>query len=288
MKEYTYENMRATLPEFKDIVDTPIQFPASITTIDYSDIPITPANEALVRIGAIYHRIRISNRWGLTAHNYLTHGVWVRDALLRRMLFANHILRTETKKCNPQEYGGELELRVKDGYKPLEALQCIWDSTLLCEKAKTGGNIEAAISMANLIAFNPDGFDPNNQATWQEHMPPHITGGAVDVILFSNVGVGLADMTIANHPAGELQYLVDYFEKLLVAGKKLTPYELLCVRNRRIFLAVMEAVGLECDPREVGHFSFHDQGWAFMQRHRGNDGAYASYGYMPNPEEKQR
>lgn len=109
-------------------------------------------------------------------------------------------------------------------------------------------------------------------------IPPHSTGGAVDItICFKETGHLLEmgsifdDITERSHTA--------YFE-LYHDSRSFTEMEAL--KNRRLLYHVMTAEGFASHPKEWWHFSYGDQMWALITKQ-----PKALYGYAGNDFTKQ-
>lgn len=98
-----------------------------------------------------------------------------------------------------------------------------------------------------------------------KNIPPHSTGGAIDIYLINDKGLPV-DMGI--HPKDWM--MDDDGSVSLTASQKIS---IEAQKNRKILSHVLSAVGFINYPTEYWHWSYGDQYWA---HHSGN--AYAIYG----------
>lgn len=92
-----------------------------------------------------------------------------------------------------------------------------------------------------------------------ENIPPHLTGGAIDLTLrhrasgqFLEMGTIFDDIDLHSRP--------DYFEK----SPRISLTAHLAKENRRVLFNLMKSEKFVCHPNEWWHFSFGDQMWAFL------------------------
>ena len=110
--------------------------------------------------------------------------------------------------------------------------------------------------------FNKDG---------SENIPPHSTGGAIDVYLIDDQGKAL-DMGI--HPK---DWMKDKDGMLSLTDSKVISIQ--AQNNRRIMSKVLTSVGFINYPTEYWHWSYGDRYWAFMMKKP--SALYDSYKHWP-------
>lgn len=278
--------------DLKNSINEPLNvgFDTKKTTTNYSDIDVNVKsplfNEPLKELDLEANALKGFDRSKLPSAETRTKAIWGRETVLKKIVFANMLLQMIT--CdNPKELGGQLSLRIKDVYKPIEAQQALWNNILAREIANAGGNKEEGYRIAKILCSDPTNFDENNPKT----APIHTTGAAVDTFLWSDYGSDKSAITIAGYKDENGKSLVvdhyntDFFEKKLASGEKLTEQEEICLRNRRLLNSVMIAAGFENYVKEPWHFDYKDQMYAMMKNTREKTNKYvAEYGYAKHPE----
>ena len=278
--------------ELVEAIHNPIRigFDATKTTTNYNDIDVDTKsplfNEPLQELDLEANGLKGFDRTKLPSADTRTKAIWGRETVLKKLIFANILLGMLTK-FNPKELGGQLSLRIKDIYKPIEAQQALWNNILAREIANAGGDKEEGYRIAKILCSEPKNFDENNPKT----APIHTTGAAVDTFLWSDYGSDKSAITIVGYKDENGKSLVvehyntDFFEKKLANGEKLTEQEETCLRNRRLLTTVMRAAGFENYVKEPWHFDYKDQMYAMMKNTRnGNNKIIAEYGYAKHPE----
>ena len=278
--------------ELKNSMNEPLNigFDTKNTTTNYHNVDVDTKsplfNEPLQRLDLEANELRGFDRTKLPSANVRTKDIWGRESVLKKIVFANMLLGMITRD-NPKELGGQLRLRIKDVYKPIEAQQALWNNILNREIANAGGNKEEGYRIAKILCSDPSNFDENNPKT----VPIHTTGAAVDTFLWSDFGSDKSAITIIGYKDENGKSLVvdhyntDYFEKKIANGDKLTEQEETCLRNRRLLNSVMTAAGFENYVKEPWHFDYKDQMYAMMKNTRENTNKYvAEYGYAQHPE----
>ncbi|MBQ8660161.1 MAG: hypothetical protein IJ473_01095 [Alphaproteobacteria bacterium] len=278
--------------DLKNSMNEPLDigFNATKTTTNYNNIDVDTKsslfNEPLQKLDLEVNDLRGFDRTKLPSAETRTKDIWGRESVLRKIIFANMLLGAITKD-NPKELGGQLRLRIKDVYKPIEAQQALWNNILNREIANAGGDKEEGYRIAKILCSDPTNFDENNPKT----APIHTTGAAVDTFLWSDFGSDKSAITIAGYKDENGKSLVvdhyntDFFEKKLANGEKLTEQEETCLRNRRLLNSVMKAAGFENYVKEPWHFDYKDQMYAMMKNTREKTNKYvAEYGYARHPE----
>jgi D-alanyl-D-alanine dipeptidase len=163
-------------------------------------------------------------------------------------------------------FGGEVELYVEDALRPVALQKELHDTfipALLKRNHPDISKSELAEKIKNIIAI------PSSDPL---HPSPHVTGGAVDVILrYKQVERGYVNG--CNVPMGHLdsetseRIKPDYFE----TTTPLSDEDRLFQRNRRAYYAIMtgKAFGIDTqlvnNPTEWWHWSFGDQMWAKLR-----------------------
>ena len=278
--------------ELEESIHSPLDvgFDATKTTTNYSDVDVDTKSplfsEPLQKLNLEDNDLHGFDRSKLPSAETRTKEIWGRESVLKKIIFANMLLGMITRD-NPKELGGQLSLRIKDVYKPIEAQQALWNNILNREIANAGGDKEEGYRIAKILCSDPTNFDEKNPKT----APIHTTGAAVDTFLWSDFGSEKSAITIAGYKDENGKSLVvdhydtDYFEKKLANGDKLTEIEKTCLRNRRILNSVMGVAGFENYVKEPWHFDYKDQMYAMMKNTRNkNDKIVAEYGYAKNPE----
>ncbi len=169
-------------------------------------------------------------------------GCWVRKTVAEKLL--------QVAASLSEGYS----LHLYEGWRSQEAQQKYWEAGLLKAREKYPEKSEEEISRLVRLAI----------ASPSSRIPPHQTGGAVDLSLTLNgqpVDMGTSyleftDLTKSN--------------ALGLAG---------AVRiNRNLLLSAMKQAGFQNYPAEWWHYSFGDQAWAAYQRKR-----FALYGQIQPP-----
>jgi len=143
----------------------------------------------------------------------------------------------------------EIRVCVVEGYRPLALQQQYWER--VSAKLRGGhprwSEAEVADEAAKYVA-----------PPWIT--PPHLTGGALDVVLLDRDGVEL-DMGCP---------LNEQCPQMMTGAEGLPP---IASANRQLLLSSMEAVGFVNYSHEWWHYSYGDRYWAFR-----TDAATAIYG----------
>lgn len=278
--------------DLKNSMNEPINigFDTTKITTNYNDIEVNTKsplfNEPLKQLDLEANGLKGFDRLKLPSAETRTNYIWGRETVLKKIVFANMLLQMIT--CdNPKELGGQLSLRIRDVYKPIEAQQALWNNILNREIANAGGDKEEGFRVAKVLCSDPSNFDEKNPKT----APIHTTGAAVDTFLWSDFGSDKAVITIAGYKDENGKSLVvdhyntDYFEKKVANGEKLTEIEETCLRNRRILNSVMIAAGFTNYVKEPWHFDYKDQMYAMMKNTYEKTNKYvAEYSYAKHPE----
>lgn len=162
---------------------------------------------------------------------------------------AMHLRRTVADKLRDLQEGhlakNNLCFRIFDAYRPRTVQAAIY-KYYAADIAQKNPHLQGDALQAEIARFvtNPD--DP-------VRIPPHATGGAVDLTLMHVHGAAL-DMGTS----------FDYF------GAEAAPYyfenhsNVLVRDNRRLLHGLMLAAGFVVDPDEWWHFDFGNQKWALQ------------------------
>jgi len=238
----------------------------------YRDIEINQAderfNEALVQL----------EDYGIAGQSYYSRSnatleqpvPGVNEKPFLRRSVAQKLAAINEKLQNPkitEFFGGEVELYVEDGVRPVALQQQLFDVALpnLLRRNEPESTDQEIDQKKRTIIAAP--------STDLQHPAPHATGGAVDVILRYrqdvksfvrgvNVWIGHIDGDTADNIAP------DYYEKHPPQDES----DLLAQRNRRAFYAIMtgaafnQPTNLAVNPTEIWHWSEGDQLWAALTK----------------------
>jgi D-alanyl-D-alanine dipeptidase len=141
-------------------------------------------------------------------------------------------------------------LFLKDAYRPLAVQTHIFQRAQARLKKNGLGAEEQGRRLAEWIAFPSDNSDSP---------PPHLTGGAVDVVLWSLGKCCECEMGKNGTESGNAYPDALERKSQLVA---LSPTEEEGQVNRRILFWLMTHFGFAPNPTEYWHFSWGDQMWA--------------------------
>ncbi|BAR98717.1 M15 family metallopeptidase [Blastochloris viridis] len=149
-----------------------------------------------------------------------------------------------------------LALWLHDGWRPLLTQRGLW--TFYERKVRRDNpswpDVQIAHEVATFIA-DPRGFDLNDPGSW----PPHLTGGAVDLVLRLRETDTLLDFGAGFDHAGERSE-TDFFEREFDAGRVRADDPRLLAR--RILTHAMAAEGFTNYAEEYWHFDLGTKLWA--------------------------
>jgi D-alanyl-D-alanine dipeptidase len=160
-----------------------------------------------------------------------------------------------------------LALWLHDGWRPLATQRGLWEfyERKIRRENPSWPDMQVVHEVATFIA-DPRGFDEADPGTW----PPHLTGGAVDVVLRERQSGTLLDFGAGFDEAGERSE-TDFFERELDAGRIAPDDPRLLAR--RILTHAMTAEGFTNYPEEYWHFDLGTRLWAAVM----DSGAKAFY-----------
>ena len=190
----------------------------------------------------------------------------VPESLLLRKSLAEKLADINQRLDDPaltKFFGGPVELYVEDGHGSFELQKNLYDKVfphLIWQQNPLMTDEQREARLYELIA------EPSNDP---DHPSPHLTGGAVDVILRykqktpdyvkgSEVYVGHTEADTSE------RVLPDYFE----LNEPKNGHDKFAQRNRRAFYAIMTGLAmgtptdLQVNPTEWWHWSYGDQMWA--------------------------
>ncbi|HTE57692.1 MAG TPA: hypothetical protein VK694_03025 [Verrucomicrobiae bacterium] len=230
--------------------------------LDYRDHPIDTNSpfytEPLVSIkdyglGGVSYYSRENNVTGDPVPGVSPH-IFVRKSVAKKLAATNEFLRqaTELKEI----FGGTLELYIGDGFRSPELIALIHDELLpnLLKRQHPNWSEEQIKERRKHVVAYPE---------WSKtSMPPHFTGGAVDLNLKV---VGGERLDVGRGPAefGKDAIFTDYLEKHALEDKKFEK----ALYARRVLYNILtsESVGgvaMANNPTEEWHYSLYDQMWA--------------------------
>lgn len=228
----------------------------------YQQVPIQECGEALVPIPLEQFAVE-------TPHPYASIGApyqdkspyYLRQGVLERLLAAQALL---------QHSHPGWRIQIFDAYRPIAVQQFMVDYTF-----------QQILVERRLVA---DQLSPVElQALWQEVYqfwavpsddpampPPHSTGAAIDITLVDaagkviEMGSPIDEMSVRSYP----NYFVDKANATQAEALKFEPISevdrLTFHHNRQLLQQVMTAAEFCQHPKEWWHFSFGDQGWAWL------------------------
>jgi D-alanyl-D-alanine dipeptidase len=201
-----------------------------MTYVSYGHIPIQDAGEPLVNLST-YPFVCMSEYYkqGLTK----TPDLFLRKGVAKRLLQATERI-------------GEYTLAIFDAWRPREGQRALYQKFFDDFKtAHPEWDEERLHYETGFFVAQPD--NPNR-------IPPHSTGGAVDLSLIDKNGTLLDMGTPFDFPGEESKAL--YFEE---RGRDTQVRE-----NRRLLRDAMLGAGFRVHPEEWWHFDFGNQFWALQ------------------------
>jgi zinc D-Ala-D-Ala dipeptidase len=184
--------------------------------------------------------------------------IYVRVSVAKKLAAANEFLRTADEVT--KLFGGTLQLHVGDGFRPPELVALIHDELVpnLLRKQNPDWSEEQIKERIKHVVAYPE---------WSEQsMPPHFTGGAIDVGL-KVVGGDRLDVGRGRAELGKDDIYTDYLEKHAIGNKKLEK----ALYARRVLYNLLTSnkvggVAMANNPTEEWHFSLYDQMWAILSK----------------------
>lgn len=167
----------------------------------------------------------------------------IRKSVYEKLLLANKFLKKH-----------DLKICLYEGWRSLELQKKLFDDRYSLVK-KTFSNLKTheeifkeTLKMVSPVV-NLDG---------SINIPPHSTGGAIDVYLIDIKTNNPVDMGI--HPK---DWMLDTTGEISKTNSSLISKE--AKKNRKIMCDILEKVGFVNYPFEYWHFSFGDKYWAYIK-----------------------
>ena len=222
----------------------------------WSQVPINENGEPLVKIlSAHTPQIKTENKYYTDGIPGSIKGIWVRQSLVPMLQTASTLL--------PEN----ISLLIWDAFRPRSVQRFLSNQIKKSiEQSRKDILPEAAWEEAARYVTDPD----NGTG-----IPPHMTGGAVDVCLLDSNGDMLQMGTLRDHAGPEA--ITNYYEYERTI-RKLNVNELIAMSNRRILYEVMTQAGFTNYSYEWWHFDFGNQFWGSVS---GNVAIYAE-AKLPN------
>lgn len=217
-------------------------------SFDWTQIAAIPIIEsgAPLQTVAEQARLRIRPAYYHQGINGATADIALRAPVIERLHEALAML--------PAEYGFE----ILDGWRPLAvqaALRESFRSQIVCRHPEyTEAQIQTALDQ---FVANP---------ARRDMIPPHLTGGSVDLTLFHTATGETLDMGTAFDEPSRRSY------SCALEHEPPSPPQ----QHRRILIHTMTAAGFTNLPSEWWHFDFGNQNWAFFGQH-----SHAVFGAAP-------
>jgi zinc D-Ala-D-Ala dipeptidase len=190
--------------------------------------------------------------------------IFVRRTVAEKLASANAFLLSRDDLADV--FGSRVELYVRDGFRSPALQKFLHDSlipSLLRSQNPDWNETRIAERVKSVIAF------PEFDAT---SMPPHFTGGAVDLSLRTYDTEEIIDTGRGKAELGRDAIHTDYLEKVLEGGLSIDGLER-ALNARRVLYNVMTSakiggIALANNPTEAWHFSLYDQMWAILGGHK--------------------
>jgi len=180
--------------------------------------------------------------------------IFVRKSVAKKLAAANEFLKSSAEVT--ELFGGTVQLNVRDGFRSPKLIALIHDTlvpNLLKRQHPDWSEEQIKERRKHIVAY----------PKWsKQSMPPHFTGGAVDLSL-KLVGGDLLDVGRGRAEVGKDAIFTDYLEQHALGNKKLE--KALYVRRILYNVLTTESVGgvaMANNPTEEWHFSLFDQMWA--------------------------
>jgi D-alanyl-D-alanine dipeptidase len=175
--------------------------------------------------------------------------------------FLRKTVYEKLKKANAQLPKG-MHFCLYEGYRSLELQKKIFDEQYNKVKAR-----HSNWSLDNIFNETTKLVSPVSNRDGSKNIPPHSTGGAIDVYLVDELGKPL-DMGI--HPKDWMQ---DKEGALSITNSTLISAE--ARKNRHIMSQLLSKAGFVNYPTEYWHWSYGDKYWAFIKKQ-----PFAMYGSL--------
>lgn len=192
-------------------------------------MPVKDSKEPFVEVSKKYPRL-FYDRTRKNVYKYSEPALFLRRGVAERLLIAQNYL--------PKG----IILKIKEGHRPLKVQKIIYDEHLAHLRIKYPGKSEKFYKDKAVEWVAPPG-----------NIPPHSTGGAVDLTLMTTKGKEL-DMGQRVNDGGSAS---STFAKNITSLAK---------KNRKILIKTMERAGFVNYPHEWWHWSYGDRYWAFISK----------------------
>lgn len=211
-----------------------------MTLLSFEEIPIKESGESLVEL---------SEYSLVLSPEYFNQGFSDRKEMFLRRTVAEKLVRI-------QESLKDMRVKVWDGYRSREIQNNIYEKYWkeLQSEHPDWNNEKLKCEVGIFITV----------ATDTNRIPPHATGGSVDLTLIDSEGRELSMGTGFDHFGPESNPL--YYEENDIDED--------VRRNRQTLREVMLSEDFVADPDEWWHFDYGNQKWAFQK----DDGSVAIYG----------
>lgn len=210
----------------------------------WSLVPVCDNGEPLMRITPeVSSCLKVENKYySVDRLPGAIEGIWVRKSLLPMLKKAAELLPND------------ISLLVWDAFRPL-SVQRLLSKQVKRSIEKNNNEIlpEAVCEEAAKYAADPD----DEKAC----IPPHFTGGAVDVCLLDSDG-NMLEMGTPRDNAGP-EAATDYYRNE-ATKRKLHSNELAAMANRSILYGAMTRAGFTNYLHEWWHFDFGNQFWGIV------------------------
>lgn len=211
-----------------------------MTLISYEAVPINECHEPLVDAAATF----------TIDATYFKQGLTTDCRILMRKSVVQKLIAIELKLI-------DYKFLIWDGYRSRETQSAIYNRywTELHTQHPDWNNDRLAVEVGTFVTKSSE-----------KRIPPHTTGGAVDLTLLTKAGRQLDMGTKFDYFGPEAAAL--YFEE-----NRTNP---VVQHNRKILREAMQAEGFRIEPEEWWHFDYGNQLWATTM-HK----PYALYGEIP-------
>lgn len=202
----------------------------------------------------------------------VTPNVFVRKTVAEKLAAANEFLVAHDGIA--ALFDARVELYVRDGFRSPVLQAYLHDDViprLIRTQQPTWSEKQVQARVGQVIAY----------PQWSEaSMPPHFTGGAVDLSLREVDSQKLVDTGHGKAELGKEAIHTDYLEGVLRGGLAIAGLER-AINARRVLFNVMGSdeigdVSMENNPTETWHYSLYDQMWGILRGHK-----TAFYGIPP-------
>lgn len=198
--------------------------------------------------------------------------IFVRRTVAEKLATVNEFLIAQDSLASL--YGGRIELYVREGLRLPSLIKHLYENVMpgRLRTQHPEWSEEQLHERLNQVLAYPE---------WSEtSVPPHFSGGAVDVALRNRDTGTLTHTMQGNSDLGVDSIHTDYLEDFARQGR-LTDRFIQAAQGRRVLFNVMGSVevgriAMRNNPTETWHYSYGDQMWARLGHH-----AAALYGVPP-------